>query len=293
MQEYINKPYVYRLTHKETGQFYIGYREANWLPAGLDLGIKYYTSSEKIKEIGFNNFDYIVIAEFFNLDRTLAADDAYNHEQISIKEIFHDPNCLNGHYMNVTDGQMRARPKTGRKCSEETKAKMREARKKQVFSEESKIKMSKSQTGKTMSKETVRKIVDANTGKKRTEEFVEKMKLILNDPEMKLRLSEAHKGLRHSEESINKMRGRALSEEHKAKLRKPKSEEHKAKLRKPKSDEAIANMRIAQKGKVVSDETRANMKIAFNTEESKKNRSEASKLAWARRKAKEIESIST
>ena len=26
------KPYVYKLTHKETGQFYIGYREANKLP---------------------------------------------------------------------------------------------------------------------------------------------------------------------------------------------------------------------------------------------------------------------
>ena len=37
-------PYVYKLVHKETGEFYIGFRCANKVPANEDLGIKYFTS---------------------------------------------------------------------------------------------------------------------------------------------------------------------------------------------------------------------------------------------------------
>lgn len=45
----INKPYVYRLTYKTTGDYYYGYREDNKLPAIEDLPI-YQSSSDIIKE---------------------------------------------------------------------------------------------------------------------------------------------------------------------------------------------------------------------------------------------------
>ena len=51
----------------------------------------------------------------------------------------------------------------------------------------------------------------------------------------------------HTEEAKRKIsaaqKGKTLSEEHKAKLRKPKSEEHKASMRKPKSEEHKAKLR--------------------------------------------------
>lgn len=58
-------PYVYQLTHKETGQFYIGYRCSNKEPSTNDLGYDYFTSSKYVKNLGFDNFDLMIIAEFF------------------------------------------------------------------------------------------------------------------------------------------------------------------------------------------------------------------------------------
>ena len=86
------QPYVYKLTHKESGEFYIGYREANKVPALEDLGKQYFTSSNTIQELGFSNFDIEIIEEFET------GIEAYNYEQILIKENIHDSLCLNGHY---------------------------------------------------------------------------------------------------------------------------------------------------------------------------------------------------
>lgn len=42
-------PYVYKLTHKETGQFYIGFRKANKVNSNQDLGLKYFSSSSELR----------------------------------------------------------------------------------------------------------------------------------------------------------------------------------------------------------------------------------------------------
>lgn len=81
-------PYVYKLTYRKTGEFYIGYRAANKVPSHLDIGIKYFSSSKKVKEIGFENFDISIVAEFFD------AQDAFEFEQGLIKENFKDPFCV-------------------------------------------------------------------------------------------------------------------------------------------------------------------------------------------------------
>src|ERR1035437_9879323 len=57
-------PYVYWLTHKETGQFYIGYREAHLVPSDQDLGFFYFTSSKQIKTLKFENFNHRIVAVF-------------------------------------------------------------------------------------------------------------------------------------------------------------------------------------------------------------------------------------
>ena len=81
-------PYVYRVDNPETGEFYIGSRFANKVSAVEDLGRLYFTSSRYIKP-RFNEFQYQVIAEFFDRDS------AYDFEQKLINENWNDPKILN------------------------------------------------------------------------------------------------------------------------------------------------------------------------------------------------------
>lgn len=82
-------PYVYICTHKITGEFYIGSRTSKniKLPPHLDLP-KYKTSSKRVKP-RFNEFDWIILAEFFTSDA------AYEFEQETIFTFIHDALCLN------------------------------------------------------------------------------------------------------------------------------------------------------------------------------------------------------
>lgn len=79
------------MTHKITGQFYFGFRCANKVRSEFDLGFKYFTSSNTIKN-NFSEYDLLILAEFFNKD------DAYVFEQSLIKEHFNDPLILNRHW---------------------------------------------------------------------------------------------------------------------------------------------------------------------------------------------------
>jgi len=56
-------PYVYKCVEKSTGNYYIGYRYKNRVPAEEDLGVHYYTSNKYVKE-NFDNFDVEIISEF-------------------------------------------------------------------------------------------------------------------------------------------------------------------------------------------------------------------------------------
>jgi hypothetical protein len=87
----MSNPYVYRLDHLETKQFYIGYREANTLPALEDLPI-YKTSSVKVRELGFESFSWKILAEFET------GIEAWDYEQKIISECINDPLCLNKHF---------------------------------------------------------------------------------------------------------------------------------------------------------------------------------------------------
>jgi hypothetical protein len=112
-------PYVYKLVHKTTGQFYIGsrYAESLHLPSHLDLP-QYKTSSKVIRDIGFDNFDWQIIAEFFD------GDDAWDYEQELIAENFNDPLILNARHFH-----RKGKCRTIGPMSEETKAKISAAKK--------------------------------------------------------------------------------------------------------------------------------------------------------------------
>lgn len=81
-------PYVYLCIHKTSGEYYIGYREANKVPSHLDL--PNYKTSSKIVNPMFNEFQWTILAEFFD------GNDAYNFEQNIIREHWKDPLLLNG-----------------------------------------------------------------------------------------------------------------------------------------------------------------------------------------------------
>ena len=183
-------PYVYRLTHKITGQFYIGYREANQLPASQDLPL-YQSSSKVIHSLGFDNFEYEIIAELST------GQEAYDLENSIIKEHFDDPLCLNQHY--VDDGKSRFRrtgphtPETVNKMrghrseefrqkmrdicqTEEYRSKMSEIKKNHEVSEETRESISKAISGKALSEEHKQSISKSRKGFKMSEE--QKRKLV-------------------------------------------------------------------------------------------------------------------
>ena len=125
--------------------------------------------------------------------------------------------------------------------SEETRAKLSKAHKGKTLSKEHRAKMSIALKGRPCSEETRAKISAANKGRRLPP------------------LSEETKAKRAAAAVARKGRpgptkGKVLTEEHKTKISsankgKPKSEEHKAKLKKPRSEEARAKMSIAKKGK--------------------------------------------
>ena len=104
-------PYVYKVVNRTTGEFYIGYREANKKPAAEDILI-YKTSSKKVRPI-FDQFDSYIIAEFFD------GVSAYWFEQLFIEENINDPLCLNGYY--IKQGKKQFKSKFGRVFSKDAK----------------------------------------------------------------------------------------------------------------------------------------------------------------------------
>jgi hypothetical protein len=83
-------PYVYKCIHKATQEYYFGYRYANKVPSEKDLGFKYFTSSNYVKP-RFNEFYYMILAEFFDKES------AYDFEIQIITEHWGDPLLLNKH----------------------------------------------------------------------------------------------------------------------------------------------------------------------------------------------------
>jgi hypothetical protein len=175
-------PYVYKGTHPTTGEFYIGSRTAkNILCSHLDLQT-YKTSSKEVKA-RFDEFEWIIVAEFFS------GEAAYDFEQELIYHSWETPGSLNNScYYNKRRFRM-AGPR----------------------SKEHSEKIGKAHRGKTVSQESINKALDTrrqNCGWKITELTRAKMAL-------------THTGMHHTEESKQKMRKpkAPFTDEHRAKIK--------------------------------------------------------------------------
>lgn len=156
-------PYVYMLVHRITGQFYIGYREANNLPADQDL-TSYGTSSKYVAALGMSSFDWSIIAEFYD------GRDAYDFEQQLIREHRTNPLILNRHFLTASNKRLRyIRPKGTYIASEETRLKLSRAHVGRVKSTETRKRLSAALTGREFSAEHKANIGQSSRGRKHTD----------------------------------------------------------------------------------------------------------------------------
>lgn len=206
---------MYILTHKQTNEFYIGYREANKVPSNQDIVKIYASSSKHVKDRGIENFEPFILAEFFD---PLSA---YEFENRLIKDNIKNPLCLNRRYVDVDTGKLRLRrPKKGEvgyiqiKISEETRHKLGMINKGKPKTDECKLKLSEAGKLRVVSDETKEKISAALKGKSRpqfSETWISNM-------------SKAQKARKHNpttDETKQKLRNAALnrSSETKERLR--------------------------------------------------------------------------
>lgn len=154
-------PYVYKLTHKETGQFYFGVRHANKVPSSEDLGTKYFSSSKYVKIIGFENFNCQILAEFFSKE------DALEFESLLINDSWRQINSLN---KNVGGKKF-----YNHTITDETRMKIRNARTNSKLPDDVKYKISKALTGKTKSANHCKSISLATRGKPKSDIAKHKM----------------------------------------------------------------------------------------------------------------------
>lgn len=145
-------PYVYKLVHKETGEFYIGYRWKNKVCVDEDFGTIYKTSSKYVKP-KFAEFESSIIAEFYD------SEDAYWFEQSLIEENFADPLILNKKYQKKRDGKFRFGYSEGTNSSDARK------------------KISEAMMGRKQSAEHVEKNRIRQVGVKKTEEQRNKLRV--------------------------------------------------------------------------------------------------------------------
>jgi len=213
-------PYVYKITHPISGEFYIGYRKANKVPAEQDFGYIYKTSSKNLYH-PFNEYTQTILAEFFT---DTAGDDAYDFEQLTIFDNWSDPLLLN---KSCFHGKKRWRnagpsPLKGKTLSDKHKAKIslgsRSRCSRKPYSEETRAKMSLARKGKIHSTETRAKLSLARKGR-----------LFSDETRAKMSLSQKGKPKK------------PLSNETKAKL----SIANKGKLKGPHSDETKAKISLA------------------------------------------------
>lgn len=169
MTTYKPLPYVYVCTHRETGQFYIGYREGNKVSSSLDLPS--YKTSSKVVNPFFDQYSWEIIAEFFE------GTDAYNFEQSMISDHWENPllinkacfhnkrqfrgsyGMLNKEHTEETKKKMSEKAsgnkrRLGIKHNDNSKKKMSDYHSSKILSDEHKNNISKSKLGSTMSTTT-------------------------------------------------------------------------------------------------------------------------------------------
>lgn len=192
------KPYIYKVTDKVTGEFYIGSQ-----CSGKVIGKNYFTSStnksfkEKLKS-NPAQFEIKIIGTFTDPESCVL------QENIFIKFYITNPLCLNKFCIIGNKHQFST---SGTHPSEETKKKLSESHKGQFVSEETRKKLSITSKNRRCSENTRKLLSALNKGKNNP-----RYGKCLNE-EQKRKISEANKGKHISEEHKRK-----LSESHKGQI---------------------------------------------------------------------------
>lgn len=221
--------YIYKVTDKVTGQFYIGSQ-----CTGKIIGVDYFTSSynEEFKSKFKSDpslFDIKIIGVLLDADTCVREENniIYNNmfilDELGNKK--RNPLCLNEHCIRFGKNNFST---IGKHHSEEVIKKISEAKKGNKswlgkhHSEEWKRKRSEALKGHIVSEEIRKKISNAKKGQVTwnkgkinvySKDTIEKMRIarigkshIVSD-ETKQKISRANKGRRHTVEEIEKMRG--------------------------------------------------------------------------------------
>ena len=87
-------PYVYMCVNKTTNEFYIGSRTTKKLKQPSHIDFPNYRTSSKIVKPNFDQYNWLIIAEFFT------SSDAFIFEQKLIQENWGNPLLLNGAFVS-------------------------------------------------------------------------------------------------------------------------------------------------------------------------------------------------
>lgn len=195
-----------------------------------------------IEKYGWDNFKHEIVASGLN------EDDAYSLE----KELIHSQHSMDPtkSYNIATGGKGvtglsgEKHPMYGKRHTEESRRKMREASIGRSISEETRRKISESNKGRVPSEYQLSRIIESNRNRIVTEESKQKNR-------------EAHLGRRHTEESRRKMSesrmGHPVSEETRRKLSIANTGKHP-------SEETLIKLSISHMGKHPSEETLEKMR---------------------------------
>jgi hypothetical protein len=247
------RPYTYYLYHIPTGKKYYGV-QFNSRANPEDLWTTYFSSSKLVEKLieqyGKDSFKY-EIRKIFE-----TTEEAHEWEQSVLKRIHaaeredwlnQNNGCGPFYYLGPKTETTKEKisiqakkrysnpnnhPMKGRKHTKETKAKMREKRKNQVFSEETRKKMAKSRIGKIrgpISEETRKKISESLKGRIISEDW-------------KIKMSESQKGRKHSEETKRKISWGNIG--------------------KIVSEDTIVKMREVRKNQITTEETKRKMSVS-------------------------------
>ena len=217
-------PYIYKVTDKVTGQFYIGSQ-----CRGKVIGKNYFTSSKnKIFKNKFKSnpaqFEIKIIGTFTNPESCVL------QENIFIKFYIKNPLCLNKNYVIGKEHQFCM---SGSHHSEETKNKMSESKygENNPFygkhhTDKSKEKISDAQKGTHLTEDVKKKISESHIGIYHTDVSKNKMSIIkkgkIPTEETKRKISKAHIGKHHTDKSKKKIsdarKGTHLTEDVKKKI---------------------------------------------------------------------------
>ena len=190
MKNTSRKPYIYKVTNLETGQYYIGSQ-----CSGKTIGVNYFTSStnkefkEGFKTYGGEKYKIVIIKEFEDPEKCVRVENYIIRNYMLLK----DGLCLNRFYCC---GGKKIFSTVGMHPSEETRKKLSEANKGQSPSKETRKKMSEAHKGMHPSEETRKKLSEAKKGRQAWNKGRPgPNKGIPRSEETKQKMSEAHKGI--------------------------------------------------------------------------------------------------